>query len=194
MNNPNKTIKFDKNLLLNDKLYDKTSLIWENNELYEIEDKWDVDNILEGRLGEFSNERIITKMGITFIFPIVKKNKELLKNNNIVDNVTVYKMLSENRYLKIERLENSEYENKISGINNIKFLYEVLLEESNNCLSVYEGLIETESYGLMLGTIVFLSGKDEKVYEFIYAGKGNYTDVKMEKNNILKNLMRSVRR
>ena len=194
MNNPNKTIKFDKNLLLNDKLYDKTSLIWENNELYEIEDKWDVDNILEGRLGEFSNERIITKMGITFIFPIVKKNKELLKNNNIVDNVTVYKMLSENRYLKIERLENSEYENKISGINNIKFLYEVLLEESNNCLSVYEGLIETESYGLMLGTIVFLSGKDEKVYEFIYAGKGNYNDVKMEKNNILKNLMRSVRR
>lgn len=193
MSNYNEIIKFNKKLIQSDKLSDKKSLVWEDNELYEIEDKRD-NNFLEGRFGEFPSERFSTKMGITFIFPIVKSNRKLFEDCNIVDDVSIFEMLSENRVLKIEKIENIEYKNRILNINAIEYLQEINPKERCNVLSIYEGLVETEKNGLMLGRIVFLNGKNGLIYEFTYAGKGNYTDIQMEQRNILKSLARSVKR
>ncbi|WP_455718971.1 hypothetical protein, partial [Anaerosporobacter sp.] len=69
-----------------------------------------------------------------------------------------------------------------------KDFYKIPIEDNGNYLLAYEGLIDTQKYGMMLGTIIFFKGKSSDIFEFTYAGIGNYTDIKMEKDIILKRI------
>ncbi len=194
MENLNNIIEIDWTLLKNDKLYDGKSLIWENNKLTEIKDNLDKNNIPEGRLGEFPINKINISMGLELFLPVVKKNKNLINTQDIIDTPKLYQILSENRILKIEQLGNSEYHKKILEYDNLKFMQNISITDNEKYLQIYEGVLNTEKYGAMLGIITFLSGTKDTTFSFTYAGTGNYTDIKMERDTILKKLIRSIKK
>lgn len=178
--------------LKKDKLYDKKSLIWENGEIREVADDMDSNTIQEGRLGEFPIKVIRTKMGVTISLPLVANNKTLDYAEDSIDDQNIYQLRSENRILKLEKLLNNEYQDRIQNNDKTKDLYKIPMEDKENYLFTYEGLIDSDKYGTMLGTIVFFKGKSGDIYEFTYAGIGNYTDIKMEKDIIVKRIYRRV--
>ena len=194
MENLNNIFEIDWTLLKNDKLYDGKSLIWEDNKLTEIKDNLDKNNIPEGRLGEFPIKKINISMGLDLFLPVVKKNKDLINTHDIIDTPKLYQMLSENRILKIERLENNEYHTKSLEYNNLESMQNISTTDNKETLQIYEGILNTEKYGAMVGIITFLPGTKDTASSFTYAGTGNYTDIKMEKDIILKRLIRSIKK
>ncbi|WP_455718537.1 hypothetical protein, partial [Anaerosporobacter sp.] len=127
-------------LLKNDKLYDKRSLIWENDDLLEIDDDMDSNVIQEGRLGEFPNKRIQTKMGIVILLPLVRDNKTLDEIEDKIDDYNIYQLRSENRFLKLVKLLDYEYQNRIQSYDETKDFYKIPIEDNGNYLLVYDGL------------------------------------------------------
>lgn len=179
-------------LLRDDKLYDKKSLIWENGEIREVADDMDSNTIQEGRLGEFPIKVIRTKMGVTILLPLVANNKTLDYAEDCIDNQNIYQLRSENRLLKLEKMLNHEYLDRIQNYDETKDLYKICMEDKENYLFTYEGFIDADKYGTMIGTINLFKGNSNEIYEFTYAGIGNYTDIKMEKDIILKRIFRRV--
>lgn len=175
-------------LLKDDKLYDKKSLIWENGNIKEVADDMDSNNIQEGRLGEFPIKRIQTQIGVIIQLPLVKNNKTLDKTEDIISDINIYQLRSENRFLKLEKLFDREYQRRIQNYNESKDLYKITMDVNENYLFTYEGLIDTEKYGIMIGTTCLFKDKSNQIYEFTYAGIGNYTDIKMEKDFIIKRI------
>ncbi len=187
-------IKLEWSLLEKDKLYDEKSLFWENNILSEIQDEDDTDKRTEGRLGEFKIQRIQTKMGIAFFFPIVKLNKSLLDVQNITDEADRYTMENDTRLLCLEKLDAAQAETVVGEYEASSGLRKYTEEVDETDYVVFEGVIPGTGGELFLGTRLLVSDKSDDLYVFTYAGKGNYTDIKMERNIIAKRLIRTIKR
>ena len=181
-------------LLGNDRLHDGKSLVWENNTLAEIKDEADTDNRTEGRMGEFRFERIKTHMGTVIFFPVVKLNQALLEEQNRTEGESFFDMRNETRILRLERFNAVAADSVQADLDASCYLRKLFLEaDSENC-DVYEGLMEEADGKRYLGTKVLICGKEGEFYVFTYAGMGNYTDIKMERDVILKRLIRTIKR
>ncbi len=178
-------------MIKQDKLYDEKSFMWEDDTLVEMEDELDSNKITEGKLGEFMYERISANMGIKFLFPVVRKNKDLLESPLFTDDQRMYRRIIPNRLFEVKKMEECDFAAACELVEKNEDLYSVMSDKTEEHLGIYEGIIATEEFGNMLGSIAFIKGSDY-IYQLSYAGKGNYTDIKMEKNIILKRITRSV--
>ncbi len=178
-----------------DKLFDKKSFIWEKETLKEVNDPLDSNTILEGRLGEFPTKRIITKLGLNLIIPLTANSKTFEETKDLLDEENLFQIRISKRILKLEKRLFNEYENIIEKANKSSLLRNI--ENTQNLLkqgilSQFEGFIDSDKYGVMLGNINILRGRDSQIFIFTYGGYGNYTDIKMEFNNIVKRIIRSI--
>ncbi len=181
-------------LLENDRLHDGKSLVWENNTLTEIKDEADTDNRTEGRMGEFRFERIKTHMGTDIFFPVVKLNQALLEEQNRTEGEHFFDMRNETRMLRLERFDAVAAERVQEGLGASCYLRKWFLEADGENYDAYEGLMEEAAGKLYLGTKVLIPIEEGSHYVFTYAGMGNYTDIKMERDVILKRLIRTIKR
>lgn len=170
-------------LLKKDRLYDGKSLIWGNGMLRQISDSSDSSKLHEGRFGEFPYKIIKTNMGVCLQIPEVKSNLSLCRAAALINDENIYLAVTKERILRLERTV--VHEAKAEDGN---------LRKTDDKEEEYEGFIDSGDNGVMAGRIIFLDGKDHTMYKFIYAGTGNYTDIKMEYEIILKRLRRSVMR
>lgn len=176
-------------MLRNDKLYDKKSLIYYEGIIEEVIDEFDSDQIMEGRLGEFPVERIKTIMGVPLMIPLTKDSRVLLETEDILDTENMYQIRTETRFLCLVRCSLTEIEKKSR-----EYI------ESEKYISVYQegesekfiGFCNLEEYGEMLGLVSIIRGKKDS-YIFKYAGIGNFTDIRMEQRNILSYICRRVK-
>ncbi|MBE6985156.1 MAG: hypothetical protein E7434_06060 [Ruminococcaceae bacterium] len=173
-----------KALLQEDKLYDKKSLIFENDVLSQVEDANDDDRLPEGRLGEFPLLRFHTQMKVPLIVPLTKNSRTLKEAEVAEDSDCRFLLHSDNRYLCLEKLgtESMQWESLESND-------EFIQKAENEWL----GILETP-YGKMLGTVNLLISADNTAVLLTYAGIGNYTDIQMEKNNIQAFVLRRINR
>lgn len=177
-------------ILLEDQLYDKKSLIFENGIIREIYDEYDSDKIIEGRLGEFEVKRIKGKMGVFISIPLTRTNKDIIETKDIVDEDNLFQLRTPTRFLSLKKMSYSESVTEIKNIMHNESLLEYPGDKNNEKLKEFVGFINSELYENMLGFECILLQNEGEGYVFKYAGKGNFTDIIMEKNNILKLLCR----
>ena len=176
-----------KKALLNDRLYDKKSLIYENGELTEIEDMLDDDRVHEGSLGHFANMRISTEMGIRFVLPLTRVSRSFEDPEYVVDIEEIYQIQSSNRFLSIEKMADVDRQALVERFDEEEEL--VALPEADD-RNQWTGLIECDSENMMLGFVEVFRDKSNVEYVLKYAGTGNYTEIRLEKNNIMRSIYR----
>lgn len=179
-------------MILEDRLYDKKSLIWENGFLKEDTDEFDRKNIQEGRFGEFKIRRIKANIGFPVMIPVTKANTELANTDDMTDEEKILRMCTSTRFLELRKMNEEETVRIQSDLakNSELFGWEKDWEISE--IEEWIGLIDSGNYGNMLGTVSMVKGTDGYNYSLVYAGTGNFTDIRMEKNEILNFLYRRV--
>lgn len=176
-----------------DQLFDKKSLVWENNTLEIINDKYDAENVPEGRMGEFKIKRILTELGVVILFPVINETEEIFLSGSEEDNSDFYQLSFDKRFFKIEKMSKAEHGCMIKELENSGTMIKCINDKNPVCISEYEGFYYTENYGDMIGRVSSFVDKEEGViYNFTYAGKGNYTDIKMEGSFILNRIIKQI--
>ncbi len=167
-------------MLVEDKLYDKKSLVFEGGTLREISDPLDSDKLPEGRLGEFPLERFRTAMGITLYVPITKASGSVRNAVPITNSEELFEVCTADRYLSLEK--NNANDGSAILRNNEA---DLAITENNDGEERLVGFIETPEGDKMLG----IAAKTEignVDFVFVYAGIGNFTDIKMEMENVIR--------
>lgn len=177
-------------LLQNDVLYDGRSIIFYKGSITEIIDENDGIQLLEGRLGEFPIERIETKMGILLYIPLTKTSHVLFETEDITDEEDKYQIVTKTRFLCVKKIA---FKKSNAQMEFYKENKDFVCNVKNKDVLEYMGLLKTGQYGKMLGFVSFIEGKDE-VYILKYAGEGNFTDVRIEQEIILKFMRKRVER
>lgn len=174
-----------------DKLFDKKSLVWDNGVLELVDDKYDQKGVPEGRMGEFKIERVLTESGVVLFFPIVKKTEGFFLSGSEVDSAKYYQVAFDQRFLKIEMMTKAEHCSMVEELKHSGMMVECFNDKNSDCITEFEGFYCTEDYGDMIGKVSsVLSEKEDMVYTLVYAGKGNYTDIKMEGAFILNRIIK----
>ena len=176
-------------MLREDKLYDKKSIIFYENKMEEVVDERDRSNIPEGRLGEFPMERIETAMGLTVILPMTKESCVLGKAKERIDLENQFLIVAETRMFSVQKIPFSEFE---MHLENYQKHEDFILSRAEVRLQEFKGVFDCKEFGKMLGLISFISGR-EYVYLVKYAGKGNFTDIRMEQENIINYIYKRVK-
>ena len=164
----------------NDKYYDRRSLVFENGTLTEEKDDLDRENVPEGRLGEFMARMVRAKLGVSFRLPVTKKSESLETAEEIENTEKLYCIETDDRFFSFEKLSCSEF----SALENS-------LSESGELVKVadgdfsYLGFVNTYKGVRMVGVVKFIDGSTDDGYVLKYAGLGNFTDIKMECDEIL---------
>lgn len=176
-------------MLREDKLYDKKSIVFYENKMEEIADERDCDSLPEGRLGEFPMERIETEMGLTVILPMTKESRVLEKAKERINLEDKFQIAAETRLFGVQKIAFSEYEMHLESYQNHE---DFILNRDEEKLQEFMGVFNCEEFGRMLGLLSFIHGK-ESVYLVKYAGIGNFTDIRMEQENILNYIYKRVK-
>lgn len=169
-------------MLLSDKLYDKTSLVFENGSLLRISDPKDSNDLPEGRLGEFPIDRFKTSFGLTFFVPLTRRSRTLKDAVPSVNNREAYRVSSENRYLSVEKRESADGPKAVDALNANGNLVKCAVDLPNTLQ--WLGFVDTQKNGIMLGLVRSIKAADGSYYFVTYAGIGNFTDIRMEFNEL----------
>lgn len=164
----------------NDKYYDRKSLVFENGILSEVKDAADRENVPEGRFGEFMSKKVKTKLGVTLRLPVTKSSKSLENAVEAENSDREYRIETDDRFLSIEKLSlsaPSEAEAELSADCD-------LVKTAEDDYSRF-GFVRTTKGETMIGIVNLICRSGDEVYLLKYAGTGNFTDIRMEYDEIL---------
>ena len=177
-----------------DKFYDKKSILWDGSTMQVITDELDSKDILDGRFGPFMTIRIETLLGINLYSFCTIHNNDLFSSSAVPDanNSEEYRIETENRFLFIKKHKKDECESLQKA-----FSDDVrLIELENHGASApnifhrkFSGLVETSSGKIMIGYVLLTAELGNNSYSLVYAGIGNYTDIQVEANQILRSFL-----
>lgn len=183
-----------KEMLQKEKFFDKKSIVFESGNLTEVEDALDKSNLLEGRLGEIPIERIKTEVGVEVFIPVSRYNKELAKAKAETDTETCFRIETENRVLALDKKTVDAFAGEAACYDQSENMVRWDRNLPGDGVTEWAGIVDSLHKGPMLGTISAINGLDGNVYVLTYAGIGNFTDIRMEKNSVLKFLYKKVAR
>lgn len=176
----------DLSLIEQDEFNDGFSLIWENGCLSKVEDYFDTEDLSEGRMGEFETKRIFTATDYVIIIPLVKKNSSLFYDSEEIDTDNKYQLAGNDRVLTFEIMSEDKYRTRTKELEEAETIKISCNKEPY--LAEFEGLVYSSDDKKMIGKQSFLKSNGI-IYGFLYAGEGNYTDIKMEGAFVLKRII-----
>lgn len=179
-------------MLLSDILYDKTSLVFENGILNKIADPMDSNDLPEGRSGEFPCKRIKINCGITLFVPLTRKSRSFKDAKPSTDTESSFCLLTDNRYLSVEKRTSADAHKLIDAYNSSKSF--VQGSSNNPNTTEWLGFLSGNDGKSMLGIVRLIAASDGRMFFVTYAGTGNFTDIRLEMNELLDPLyMRLIR-
>lgn len=162
----------------NDKYYDRKSLVFENGVLSEVKDELDRENVPEGRLGEFMSITVKAKPGVAIRLPVTKKSESLETAVEAENSDRAYRIETLDRYLSFEKISATDISTAEGELSSDGDLVRV-------CDSTYFGFVKTFDGASMIGVVKVVCRQNGEVYILKYAGLGNFTDIRMEFDEIL---------
>lgn len=177
-------------LLLNDKLFDRRSLVFDNGELTEIDDPFDASDLPEGRLGEFAVSRRSLALGLRLFIPLTKMGRTLEDSENITDADVLFQVSSGQRLLRVEKLSHADADEKLAGFGSCGD-FAALRDEDGT--PMWFGCFDSPEGVPMLGVTRAAGVGEEFTYLLTYAGIGNFTDIRMEADNVYSRLRRGIK-
>ncbi len=168
----------------NDKYYDRKSLVFENGILTVEKDELDRENVPEGRLGEFMSRMVRANLGVTLRLPVTKKSESIETAIEVENTDKAYCIETADRFFSFEKYSQADLsalEEKFSGDDH---LVKVSLGDSDRDPS-YLGFVQTHSGAQMVGVVKIIDPMSDEGYVLKYAGCGNFTDIRMECDEIL---------